>query len=167
MADAIALGRQDLFDWAVSEFRFAASQVDADGYLANELKRETRALSYHNYAVAPLVMIAAFARVNGVDLTRENDGALQRLAERVLLGLDDPKQFEDKTGDEQNTEDLGSASKFAWLEPYCQLYACGEDVARRIEEMRPLKTYRLGGNLTDLFAAPPARDKAALARRPG
>jgi poly(beta-D-mannuronate) lyase len=153
MADAVALNRRDLFDWAVSVYRTAAQQVDAEGYLGNELKRETRALAYHNYALAPLTMIAAFARANGVDLVAENDRALQRLANRVLGGIDDTSAFEDKTGDEQLTEDLQSTSKFAWLEPYCSLVGCDAATARRVESMRPLKTYRLGGNLTELFAA--------------
>lgn len=155
MADAIALDRRDLFDWAVAEFRFAAHQVDREGYLSNELKRDTRALAYHNYALAPLVMIAAFAKANGVDLTAENDGALKRLAGLVIKGIDDPSMFEDKTGDSQVTDDLKTSSKFAWLEPYCRLYACDAALSKRTDSMRPLKTYRLGGDLTDLFGPPP------------
>ena len=53
MATAVATNRQDLFDWAVKEFKVAANQVDKDGFLPNEMKRRQRALSYHNYALPP------------------------------------------------------------------------------------------------------------------
>jgi poly(beta-D-mannuronate) lyase len=79
MATSIATNRRDLFDWAVKEYKVGANQVDADGFLPNELKRQQRALAYHNYALPPLAMIASFAQVNGVDLRQENNGALKRL----------------------------------------------------------------------------------------
>jgi poly(beta-D-mannuronate) lyase len=156
MADAVALNRRDLFDWALAQYRYAATQVDADGYLANELKRDTRALAYHNYSLGPLAMIAAFAKANGVDLadTRE---PMQRLAQRVLTGVDNPKQFESKTGEKQTREGIDEYSKFAWMEAYCWTFGCAPPELKRMERMRPLKTYRLGGNLTELFGPPPAK----------
>ena len=32
-------------------------QINADGELPNELKRRSRALSYHNFALQPLVLL--------------------------------------------------------------------------------------------------------------
>lgn len=154
MATAVALDRRDWFDWSIQQYKVAARQVDAEGYLPNELKRETRALSYHNYSLGPLVMIVAFAKANGVDLQAENNRALDRLARRVLSGVDNPRTFEAKTGKKQTLEDLQEASKFAWMEPYCWLNRCEGEVARRIVGLRPIKAYRLGGNLTELFAHP-------------
>lgn len=151
MASGVALNRRDYFDWAVAQYRRAATQVDAQGYLANELARDTRALAYHNYSLGPLVMIAAFAHANRVELLPEGQGALQRLATRVLQGVDDPGSFAKRTGHTQNLADLGESSKFAWLEPYCWLRHCDGVASARLQAMRPLKTYRLGGNLTDLF----------------
>ena len=154
MATAVALDRRDWFDWAIQQYKVAARQIDAEGYLPNELKRETRALSYHNYSLGPLVMIAAFAKANGVDLQGENNRALDRLAKRVLAGVDNPRTFEAKTGKKQELEELQEASKFGWMEPYCWLNRCEGEVSRRIVHLRPIKTYRLGGNLTELFAHP-------------
>jgi len=154
MAAGVALNRRDLFDWSVEQYRIAAKQVDKDGFLPNELKRDTRALSYHNYSLGPLTMIVAFAKANGVDLQKENNGALDRLARRVLAGVDNPRQFEAKTGKKQQLEELQEASKFAWMEPYCWLNRCEGAVARRVIGLRPIKAYRLGGNLTELFAHP-------------
>ncbi len=86
MATSIATNRRDLFDWAVKEYKVGVNQVDDQGFLPNELKRQQRALSYHNYALPPLSMIASFALVNGVDLRQENNSALKRLGDKVLAG---------------------------------------------------------------------------------
>ena len=151
MATAVALNRRDFFDWALSQYRTGVGQIDGEGYLPNELKRDTRALSYHNYALGPLAMLAAFAKANGVDLNDSRPG-MQRLADRVLAGVDDPKIFQKKTGDKQTKEGVHEPSKFAWMEAYCWTFSCSGDVTKRMAKMRPLKTYRLGGNLTELFA---------------
>ncbi|MHC8299479.1 mannuronate-specific alginate lyase [Pseudomonas sp. ZS1P83] len=152
MAASVVVDRRDLFDWSVAQFRIGASQVDADGYLPNELSRETRALAYHNYAMGPLMMIAAFARANDVDLREENHGAMRRLAARVEEGIKDPGTFERKTGYKQELEDLDEDGKFAWLEPYCALYDCSVQTNRWRQSIEPMKTYRLGGDITQLFA---------------
>ncbi len=151
MATAVATNRRDLFDWAVKEYKVGANQIDAEGFLPNELKRKQRALAYHNYALPPLAMIASFAQVNGVDLRQENNGALKRLGDQVLAGVKDPEIFEDKNGNEQDMKDLKIDSKFAWLEPFCSLYTCPEDVLERKHEMQPFKTFRLGGDLTKVY----------------
>ncbi len=152
MADAVALNRRDLFDWSVSMYRtFANKQIDKDGFLPNELARDTRALNYHNYALEPLAMIAAFAKANGVDLAPEGNNALSRLAARTLSGVDDPALFEGRSGSKQETDDLKEPERFAWLEPYCSLVDCSGDVGRRMNKLRPLKSHRMGGDLTEVF----------------
>jgi poly(beta-D-mannuronate) lyase len=151
MATAVAIDRRDLFDWAVKEFKVGANQVDPDGYLPNELKRNQRALAYHNYALPPLAMIASFAQVNGVDVRPENNGALQRLGQRVLDGVKDPSAFAKRNGDKQDMTDLKKDPKFAWLEPYCSLYTCSPEVLENKHEKQPFKTFRLGGDLTKVY----------------
>ncbi len=158
MATAVATDRRDLFDWAVKEYKMAASQVDDQGFLPNEIKRQQRALAYHNYALPPLAMIASFAQVNGVDLRPENHGALQRLGERVLAGVKTPEAFERKSGQKQDMSDLKVDSKFAWLEPYCSLYTCDAQVLERKHGMQPFKSFRLGGDLTRVYD--PAHEKS-------
>ncbi|MBD9485108.1 mannuronate-specific alginate lyase [Pseudomonas sp. PDM14] len=151
MATAVATDRRDLFDWSVDQFRIAANQVDDQGYLPNELKRRQRALAYHNYALPPLAMVAAFAKANGVDLREENNGALKRLAERVMQGVDDEDVFQARTDEKQDMEDLEKRAKFAWLEPYCSLYACSAELQENRKEKGPFKTFRLGGDVTQVF----------------
>jgi poly(beta-D-mannuronate) lyase len=151
MATAVATDRRDLFDWAVKEFKVAANQVDPQGYLPNEMKRRQRALSYHNYALPPLAMIASFAQANGVDLRQENNGALKRLGDRVLDGVKNPASFAGSNGEKQDMTDLKKDPKFAWLEPYCSLYNCSPEVLEDKHEKQPFKTFRLGGDLTKVY----------------
>ncbi|MFZ3184879.1 MAG: mannuronate-specific alginate lyase [Pseudomonas sp.] len=157
MATAVATNRRDLFDWSVAQFRIGANQVDSEGYLPNELKRQQRALAYHNYALPPLAMIASFAQANHVDLTQENREALRRLAERVLSGVEDEDEFNAKAAQDQDMDDLQIDSKYAWLEPYCTLYRCSAQTLEWKQSMQPFKTFRLGGDLTKVYD--PAHDK--------
>jgi poly(beta-D-mannuronate) lyase len=151
MATAVATNRQDLFDWSVAQFRVAAGQVDRDGFLPNELKRNQRALAYHNYSLPPLAMIASFAQANGVDLREENDAALRRLGEKVIAGVDDQGAFDKKTGKDQDMSELKKHAKFSWLEPWCSLYSCSASTVEWKNEMGPYKTFRLGGDVTQVF----------------
>lgn len=162
MATSVATNRRDLYDWSIKQFDRATRQVTADGYLPNELRRDTRALSYHNYALPPLVMIAAFAKANGQAPDAAHRDALARLVERVLEGIEDPEVFEDKTGSRQIAYDFSERSKFAWLEPYCWTFACSARAQQRLDELRPVKSTRLGGNLTDIFGP----DKAHRSKHP-
>lgn len=151
MATSVVTNRRDLFDWSVKEFRVGANQIDKDGFLPNELKRKQRALAYHNYALPPMAMIASFAQANGVDVRPENNGALQRLGERVLSGIKDADSFTQRNGEKQDMTDLEIDSKFAWLEPFCSLYTCKAEVLDQKHKMEPFKTFRLGGDLTKVF----------------
>lgn len=151
MAAAVVLDRRDLFDWSVEQFRVAANQVDQQGFLPNELKRRQRALAYHNYSLPPLAMVAAFAQANGVDLRATNDGALRRLAGRVLDGIDQPQAFARKAGSKQDLSEFRKPAKFAWLAPYCALYSCSARARALQQEHGPFSTFRLGGDVSRLF----------------
>ena len=152
MATSVVTNRRDLFDWSTRMYGIFARQVDAEGYLPNELARETRALGYNNYAITPVAMMAAFGKANGVDLAAEGDGALKRAVERTLTGVADPRVFEAKTGKEQDLEGFDNQdSKLAWLEPYCWTVGCSGAIAEKAASLRPMKNRRLGGNLTVPF----------------
>lgn len=165
MAVSVATDRRDLFDWSLGQFDVAMTQIDRDGYLPNELKRDTRALSYHNYSLPPLTMIAAFAKANGVEMRPESTAALDRLIARVMDGVADPHAFEEKTGKKQHVADLGEAGKFTWMEPYCWTFRCTAQMQERRDAMRPLKNYRLGGNVTDLFNPTEGRPSSSDKKR--
>lgn len=69
------------------------SDIRPDGTLPMELARRQKALEYHAYALAPLVMAAELAALRGEDWYALDNGAIHRLAARVLSGLRDPKAF--------------------------------------------------------------------------
>lgn len=157
MAGAVAADDRDLFDWSMDRYRFALGQIDSDGTLPLELKRRQLAFAYHNYALAPLVLVREAAIANGVTFTPEEERSLQKLIDVVLTGFHDPELVARKSGFRQDVSQL-SRESFAWLEPY---YARSRDprAARLLERFRPLSYTRLGGNLTELFGdvTPPAK----------
>ncbi|WP_039058437.1 mannuronate-specific alginate lyase [Enterobacter sp. Bisph1] len=152
MATSVVTQRRDLYDAALDIYRTALQQVDAQGFLPNELRRRQRAFSYHNYALQPLVMIALFARANGTDMHSQNHDALRRLGERVIAGLDDTQPFAQKTAVAQDVAFLQRPTNLAWLEGWCQLYTCHAALTARIAALRPLQNTRLGGDLSHLMA---------------
>lgn len=150
-ATGIALDDRELFDWSMDAYRRSVRDIDADGVLPRELARRTRALSYHAYALQPLVMLAEMGRVNGIDLYAEDDCALCRLVRRVSDGIDNPSYFEQRTGARQELEGGKDGSALTWVVVLMQ--ACPGD--RRLKQLdshyQPFIGRRLGGNLTDVF----------------
>ena len=166
MATAVATDRRDLFDKALVLFRVFEHQVDAQGFLPNELARASRAAEYHSYAFLPLAMIGAFGKANGVDLASESDGALSRLAQRAQAALEDPASFEMKTGVKQDAPDADSKTNWSWLEPYCWTVKCPARLLARRVSLYPLGTTRLGGNLSEVFTGPFVGPKAPVVAEP-
>ncbi len=161
MAAAIASDDSELFDWSVNRFRYALAQIGEDGTLPLELKRRQLALAYHNYALAPLIMLREGAAANGIALSPDEHRRLRTLIDLVLTGIDNPSAIEARTGFPQDMKEI-SAAHLAWLEPY---YARSRDprVKQVVEANRPLSFTRLGGNLTALFgdAVSPPPSQAA------
>lgn len=150
-AAGIATEDRPLLEWAFDGYRRSVREIDADGVLPREMARRTRALSYHLFALQPLVMLAEMGRVNGVDLYEEGDCALCRLIRRVTEGVEDPAFFEERTGARQVLEGGPDGRAMVWVAVLSR--ACpGDD---RIKALRtrygPFTGRRLGGNLTDVY----------------
>ncbi len=88
-----ATGATRLIDYSKRVYDAGMTDIQADGTLPMELARGQQALDYTNYALAPLVMIAELAALRGEDWYGNENGAIHRLAARVLTGLRDPKGF--------------------------------------------------------------------------
>ncbi len=73
--------------------------IRPDGTLPMEMQRRQKALDYTNFALAPLVLTAELAALRGEDWYGAGDGAIHRLAARVLSGLRDPKAFAAMVGE--------------------------------------------------------------------
>lgn len=79
--------------WGRKVFAHAMGQIQPDGSLPLELARAGRALNYHLFAAAPLVMMASI-----LDL---QDPALDRLVRFSVAGVADPSILQKTTGFEQ------------------------------------------------------------------
>ncbi len=79
--------------WGRKAFDDAMAQIRPDGVLPHELERAGRALHYHLYAAAPLVMMASMFDVQSP--------RLDRLVAFSLAGVGDPSTFAKLTGVEQ------------------------------------------------------------------
>ncbi|HSY38620.1 MAG TPA: alginate lyase family protein [Polyangia bacterium] len=138
-----------LFDWGLTRARIGIAQIRPDGFMPLELGRGAMALHYHLFALAPLVMLAELGEANGVDLYAEDQGAIGRLANRVIEGLRDPAPFAAAAGIAQQVRPPRGPD-LAWAEPY---YARFRD--RRLLPLlttaRPWRDDRLGGDLTAAF----------------
>jgi poly(beta-D-mannuronate) lyase len=152
-AVGVAAGRRDLFDWGIGEGRIGLRQVRADGLLPLELARRKLALHYHLFALAPLVMLGELATANGVLLFEERDGALGRLADRVIDGLRDPASFAAAAGASQEIRLPPRGADLAWAEIYFARFR-DRRLVDLIAAARPLRADRLGGDLTAAFGAP-------------
>jgi poly(beta-D-mannuronate) lyase len=76
--------------WGRKVFDHAMGQVEADGSLPLELARGRKALSYHLYAAAPLVMTASILDLDAAPL--------ERLVAYSVAGVADPSVLEQAAG---------------------------------------------------------------------
>lgn len=116
-AAGIAANRRDLFDWGIESARIGLRQVIPDGSLPLEMGRRAKALHYHLFAVAPLVITAELASANGIDLYQENGEALKRLVTFSLQGIKNPSPFAKAAGIAQEPITLAGGT-VGWLIPY-------------------------------------------------
>lgn len=150
MTTAVVLDRPDMFDWAGSVYQTALRQIKADGMLPNELQRRSRALSYHNFALQPLVLLAAFGEANGKPWLTAEHAALHRLAAVVIRNLDDSRSIATAAGAEQRSESLREHGRLSWLAPYIAISGDREWLPI-LKSLSALKTSRLGGDLYYLY----------------
>lgn len=150
---ATSLDRMDLLAWAHEKFIQAMGQVDAkNGFLPNELKRKSLALSYHHYAIQPLVSLALLLDANGYDVFAPNNRALERLVNATLAATARPQLLADLADAAQQTDKLLSSTGLSWLEPWVMLKPDAV-IPFRWQHLRPMTSSRLGGDLTLIYAA--------------
>ena len=150
MVTAVVLQRQDLFDWSYGVYQMAMRQVTEEGYLPNELRRKTRALAYHSFALLPLSTMAAFAQANQQSPLLLERKALQRVAAVVLVNLEDPESIEEVAGAEQVDLDFEEGGRLAWLAPYESIVK-DPALLPLIKRLVPLKSSSLGGDQSFIY----------------
>jgi poly(beta-D-mannuronate) lyase len=117
-AVAIANDDQGLFRWAMDTYVQGVNDIREDGTLPIEMDRGQLALHSHLYALAPLIMLAEFGEVNGLDLYAERNFAIKRLIAVCVGGLEDPSFFQRHTGVVQVTEPEIEPWEISWAKPY-------------------------------------------------
>ncbi|RQV01965.1 poly(beta-D-mannuronate) lyase [Burkholderia cenocepacia] len=155
--DLIAIGtvtdNASLIDSGLLRVREGIRDIGPDGSLAREVKRGDRALHYHTFALLPLVFAAELVQRRNIDLYRENDGAIGRLANLVIDAVEDPASFTKITPIRQNLFPWTFRDELSWVEPY---YARFRDrrLPAIIAPRRPFSEWRLGGDVTAAWGAP-------------
>jgi poly(beta-D-mannuronate) lyase len=155
-ATGAATQNRALYAWGLAEGRIGIAQIRPDGFLPLELDRGSRALHYHLFALAPLVLLAELGRANGVDLYKEGDGAIGRLADRVIEGWRDPAAFVAAAGAAQEVKLPPRGADLAWAEPYFARFH-DRRLGPLLAAARPLRDDRLGGDMTLAFGVPDLR----------
>lgn len=130
------------------------------------MRRQTRALAYHSFALLPLSTLAAFAEANHKPVLTLNQGALAKLVAVVLANVDDSTDMANKAGYPQIKQSLKTSGRLAWLAPYASI-AQNPALMPLIKQTMPLKSSMLGGDQTwiylrgqtDLYPAKPKADK--------
>lgn len=143
-AIGVAANNRADFDWAVAAYDAGVRQIRPDGTLPLEMGRGQRALHYHLYALAPLVMIAEFGEANGLDLYAHSGGAIHRLADVSVAGLANPELFTKATGVQQEVPTRPSGDQVGWAPPYEHRFPNAQ-LARYIANAPTLSVYYLGG----------------------
>ena len=142
MSAAIVNNNEQDYQWSVSVFKHAMRHLTKDGYLPNELKRKTKALHYHIFALEPLVTIAELARVNGDNLYAYNHAALGRLINATLLGVNNPQKI-NKIADVRSQK-FGRGPYLEFLSPYLTRKNDTKNIALLKKYKQKTHTY-LGG----------------------
>jgi poly(beta-D-mannuronate) lyase len=123
-AAGIALNDKSDYDWGIASYKAGVDQIQPNGVLPLEMSRAGRALHYHLYALAPLIMIAEMAEANGTDLYNYDNGAIHRLVMLCIAGLRDQNLFAKATGVPQ--DDVNgppySGANIGWAVPYVKRF---------------------------------------------
>lgn len=132
------------FDWGINTYRDGVNRIQPNGALPLEMARGERALHYHLYALAPLVLLAEFGEANGMDLYALNHGAIHKLERISIHGLSDPSLFEKATGIKQEVPQHPNGDDIGWAPPYQRRFPDPE-MKHWIDQASTLSVFYLGG----------------------
>jgi poly(beta-D-mannuronate) lyase len=129
-------GEEKYQSWAKGVYQYAMNQIQNDGSLPLELARGQRALHYHAFSAAPLVLLASIYQLK--------TDRLSLLVGFIFRNLLDPTQITGMVGAPQVSV---PDNHLAWIEIYLRLKASSE-MEQYISSKRPLGNSKLGGNLS-------------------
>jgi poly(beta-D-mannuronate) lyase len=143
-AIGVAANNQSDFDWGMATYDNGVEQIRPDGTLPLEMARGSKALHYHLYALAPLVLLAEFGEANGLAMYTRAHGAIHRLVNVSVGGLQDPAAFAKATGVKQEVPKRPSGDQIGWAPPYVRRFP-NAVLAKMIADAPSLSVYYLGG----------------------
>ena len=152
---AVITQNKEYFGWAHQQWIKAMTDINNLGFLANELKRGTRAREYHNFAIMPLVGLAAFINTNQAINYKNNDWqAYQRLITLMTNNILNHQDFEHQVGKQINY-DILNGGRLAWVPMHLSISGLDKHIACRLQyiiENNPSNSYsRLGGDTADYY----------------
>jgi hypothetical protein len=103
-------GDRNALQYENQVWRAGLAQIGPDGYLPSELRRQSRALLYHQYYASALIFLRQLRAALGQLPTARDDADLRRLIERVEAALCDPAAMAGIAGAQQEPP---SADQFA------------------------------------------------------
>jgi poly(beta-D-mannuronate) lyase len=147
MCAGIAADDRGLYDWGVGTYDEAISRITADGTLPLEMARGQRALHYHLFALAPIVMMAEYGEANGQDLYSQRKGAVHLLVRRTIAGMLDNSYFAKQAGTAQDTPDKKEtkSTDVIWLVPYLRRFP--NETMNKVLQSATLRPYNYLGGL--------------------
>ena len=146
LAVGAATGNQEHWRFGRQAFEALVDAIAPDGTLETAMTGGDRVLFDQNIALGALVMMAELAaKQTGEDWYAFRDGAVHRLADRVLDGLRDPSWFAERSGKNQF---LPSGRDLAWIAFYARRFPAR--FGGRVPDGAIYQLPRLGGDLTTL-----------------
>ena len=144
-AAGIASNDKRELHFGIVAYQAGVDQILPDGVLPLEMNRAGRALHYHLYALAPLIMIAELAAANGADLYSYDKGAIHRLVNVCVAGLQNPQLFAKATGVQQDIVPGGySGADIGWAVPYVKRFP-NPQLAAWIAQAHTTRFWQWGG----------------------
>ncbi len=143
-AIGVAANNPKDFAWAIDAYNTGVDKIQPDGTLPQEMARGSRALHYHLYALAPLVLLAEFGEANHMDLYARANGAIHRLVNTSVAGIQDPAPFATATNVPQEVPKTISGDQIGWAPPYATRFP-NPALERLIQAAPSLSVYYLGG----------------------
>jgi poly(beta-D-mannuronate) lyase len=143
-AIGVAADNRKDFEWGIGTYKSGVAAIRPDGTLPREMARGQRALHYHLYALAPLVLLAEFGEANGMDMYARDNGAIHRLVNISVGGLLNPEPFARATGVEQEVPKIVSGDQIGWAPPYVKRFP-NAALEHYIQVAPSLSVYYLGG----------------------
>lgn len=124
MGAGIAADNRAMYDWGAGTYDEAISRIAPDGTLPLEMARGQRALHYHLFALAPIVMMAEYGEANRDDLYARRKSAVHLLVRRTIAGMLDNSYFAKQAGAAQDTPDKKEtkSTDVIWLAPYLRRF---------------------------------------------